>query len=167
MDTRELLTSTDPSRPADAEMARAATARANGRADRRAHPRAAVALDVEYGSLQDFTAAYLRNISGGGVFVVTDEPRLLNDVVTVRFTLPGTAHRFTVECQVVWSQLRSTHAFPAGMGLKFLSLTPAELNTIAHFVAQQLEAAATGRGQSITSTDETANPRPAGVEEQR
>jgi hypothetical protein len=36
--------------------------------DRRAGPRAEVELEVHYRTAQEFTAAYVRNISGGGIF---------------------------------------------------------------------------------------------------
>jgi uncharacterized protein (TIGR02266 family) len=106
--------------------------------ERRAHPRADVAVEVQYQTPQAFVAAYTRNISGGGIFVETDHPRPLNDQLTVGFRLPGVDHAFLVRCTVAWCQLRSTHAFPAGMGLRFLNLTKAEVQMVSEFVRHHL-----------------------------
>ena len=57
--------------------------------ERRVDERVGVEVEVRYRTIQDFLAAYSRNISGGGLFVRTAQPQPLNQQVQLRFTLPG------------------------------------------------------------------------------
>ncbi len=76
-------------------------------AEQRQELRANVEVEVNYRTLQEFIAAYSRNISGGGVFIRTPQPQPLNQEVLLRFTLPGIARRFEVRGVVVWSTRRA------------------------------------------------------------
>lgn len=112
-------------------------------AERRVEPRADVELEVHYRTTQEFTAAYIRDISGGGIFIRTQQPLPLNHEVQIRFTLPGTPRAFAVRGLVVWTNpYPSRSSFPSGMGVKFLNLDPEAGKLIAGFVKQKLPAAA-------------------------
>ena len=54
------------------------------------------------------------NISGGGIFVRTQHPLALNQVVRVRFTLPGITHKFECNGTVVWANVMATAIREAG-----------------------------------------------------
>jgi uncharacterized protein (TIGR02266 family) len=107
--------------------------------ERRKDPRVEVEVEVRYRTAQEFVAAYSRNISGGGLFVRTGHPEKLNQKVLLRFTLPGVDPHFEVRGIVVWSNAVSRGSFPAGMGIKFLEITPEDSKRIAEFV-QRAEA---------------------------
>ena len=101
----------------------------------RAEPRADVDLKVQYRTAQEFTAAYAKNISGGGIFIRTQRPLPLNQNVRVRFSLPGIAHRFVSSGIVVWSSpLSSRSLLPSGMGIRFVELDPDSRRLIAEYV---------------------------------
>ncbi len=101
----------------------------------REEPRAEVELEVHYRTVQEFAAAYSQNISGGGIFIRTQEPLRLNQEVRVRFTLPGIARTFDVRGIVVWTNpATSRSSFPSGMGIKFVDLDSEARNIIAGFV---------------------------------
>lgn len=103
--------------------------------ERRGEPRAEVEIEVRYRTAQEFLTAYSRNISGGGIFVRTEQPLPLNHGVRLRFTLPGVSHRFDASGIVVWSNLGSSHtSLPSGMGIKFLDLDPESKNLLAEFL---------------------------------
>jgi|WetSurMetagenome_2_1015567.scaffolds.fasta_scaffold288066_2 uncharacterized protein (TIGR02266 family) len=104
--------------------------------DRRQDPRIDVEVEVEihYRTLQEFVTAYTRNISGGGVFIRTPKPHELNQKVRLRFTLPGVDHRFDIPGMVVWVNSSPQSAFPAGMGVKFVNVPPADAELIKRFV---------------------------------
>ncbi len=109
--------------------------------DRRVEPRVDVDLEVHYRTAQEFMAAYLRNISGGGLFIRSQQPLPLNREVQVRFTLPGISRPFTVRGVVVWTTpFPSRSSFPSGMGIKFLNLDPEDGKLIAGFVKEKLPA---------------------------
>ena len=109
---------------------------------RREDPRVDVDLEIQYRTAQEFTAAYAKNISGGGVFIRTQQPLPLNSEVQVRFTLPGVSRPFVVHGLVVWTNPHpSRSSFPPGMGIKFMELAPEAEEIIARFVKEKLPAA--------------------------
>ena len=109
--------------------------------ERRAHPRVDAHLELQYQTPQAFLTAYMRNISGGGLFVETERACRLNETLRLRFKLPGIDHAFEIGGLVVWTHAQSTQAFPAGMGIKFVEITPEEVELIERFVRQALAAA--------------------------
>ncbi len=106
-----------------------------------ADPRVDVNLEVQYRTAQEFRAAYAKNISGGGIFIRTQEPLPLNREVQLRFTLPGIARTFLVPGLVVWTNPNpSRSSFPTGMGLKFMDLDPEAKTILGEFVKEHLAA---------------------------
>ena len=97
-------------------------------------PRAELRIEIQYHSGQEFLAAYTKNISGGGLFVRTSQPLPLNQVVALRFTLPGINRQFEIGGLVVWANSSPRSAFPAGMGVKFMAITPVDSSAVAAFV---------------------------------
>ena len=111
----------------------------------RADPRVNVDLAVQYRSAQEFTAAYAKNISGGGIFIKTQQPLGLNREVQLRFTLPNVSRQVVVQGLVVWTNPHpSRSSFPPGMGIKFMDLDPAAKTIIDGFVQEKLPAAVAG-----------------------
>jgi uncharacterized protein (TIGR02266 family) len=109
--------------------------------DRRVEPRVDVDLEVHYRTAQEFIAAYLRNISGGGIFIRTQQPLPLNQQVQVRLNLPAAPRPLTVRGLVVWTTpYPSRSSFPSGMGVKFLNLDPEAEKIIAGFIKDKLSA---------------------------
>ena len=103
--------------------------------DRRVEPRAEVDLEVHYRTAQEFLSAYARNISGGGMYIRTQQSLPLNQAVRVRFTLPGIAHKFEIRGIVVWSNpAPSRSSFPSGMAVKFTEIDPKSQKIISDFV---------------------------------
>ena len=102
--------------------------------EQRDDQRADAEVEVRYRTVQEFLTAYSRNISGGGLFIRTAQPHALNQKVLVRFTLPDLDHRFEVVGIVVWSNTSPRSSFPAGMGVKFLEITPEDVKLITDFV---------------------------------
>jgi type IV pilus assembly protein PilZ len=110
-----------------------------GMEERRAEPRAPVELEVHYLSALEFLTAYTVNISGGGIFIKTREPLPLNQVVHLRFTLPGIARVFNLHGLVVWTNPHpSRSSFPSGMGIKFMNLDAEGKKLIAGFAQAKL-----------------------------
>ena len=102
--------------------------------ENRKDPRAEVRIEIQYRTGQEFLAAYTKNISGGGVFIRTSQPFPLNQAVALRFTLPGINRQFEIGGLVVWVNSSPRSAFPAGMGVKFMEITPADFSAVAAFV---------------------------------
>ena len=99
--------------------------------------RGEVAFEVHYRSAQEFLSAFSANISGGGIFIRTQEPLPLNHAVRMRFTLPGVNYHFDCHGIVVWANPSPTKSFlPAGMGIKFVNLVGESKKLIEEFVAK-------------------------------
>jgi uncharacterized protein (TIGR02266 family) len=102
----------DPPRPA----AKRAT-------DARAFPRVEAKLQVSWKSSRDFLSAWSRNLSCGGIFIATDAPPALREIVELSIALPdgkppAKSHAEVVHC-VTPEEARRTGAV-AGAGLQFL-----------------------------------------------
>ena len=109
----------------------------------RRDPRVAVDLEVRYRSAQEFKAAYARNISGGGIFINTQEPLPLGHTLQIRFSLPGISRPLVVRGLVVWTNPHpSRSSYPSGMGIKFLDLDAETEQLFAGFVKEKLATAA-------------------------
>jgi type IV pilus assembly protein PilZ len=111
-------------------------------AERRDEARAPIEVEVQYRTVQEFLAAYSRNISGGGIFIRTAQPQPLNQAIMLRFTLPGIAHRFEINGMVVWVNTSSRSSFPVGMGIKFMQMPQKDADLIAEFVKKAVAAQA-------------------------
>ena len=106
----------------------------NSMDERRVDERAEIEVEVRYRTIQEFLAAYSRNISGGGLFIRTSQPQPLNQRVLLKFTLPGLDHSFEMGGVVVWFNTSPRSAFPVGMGIKFLEIAPEDVKRISEFV---------------------------------
>jgi uncharacterized protein (TIGR02266 family) len=89
----------------------------------RAWPRVPARLRVGWTSSKDFLSAYSKNISRGGIFIATDDPPALREVVELSVELPDgkppvKSHAEVVHCVSV-AQARATGTV-AGAGLQFL-----------------------------------------------
>lgn len=65
------------------------------------------------------------NVGEGGIYIPTREPLPRESEVGVHFNLPGLRTLFKFNGQVAHTQNHDTDEIPAGMGLRFLNLSPA------------------------------------------
>lgn len=84
------------------------------------------------------------NISLGGVFIKTDAPLEKGARFCLRVCLPDQVADLDVDCEVVWSQKKgdsagSGAAGPAGMGVRFLDLSPEDMKRIVNILGRSLE----------------------------
>jgi Tfp pilus assembly protein PilZ len=108
---------------------------------RRAHPRADTQLQLSM-RLHDgrtITSAEIRNISIGGVFVVSSELLAFGTEVELEFSLPTGK----IRCQglVVWTTKTQAGPVPGqtGMGLRLMNIGVQEMRTVGAFVDQELK----------------------------
>ena len=91
--------------------------------NRRRAPRYALPVRVEYGSGAPGTAY---GIGPGGVFVRTPEPLRPGSDLELTLHLPGEPRLVRARGRVVWANLVDTPSLPAGMGIRFLRIDPAD-----------------------------------------
>jgi len=89
----------------------------------RAYERVAARLLVRWTSSKDFLSAYSQNISRGGIFIATDNPPALREIIELTVALPDglppVKTRAEVVRRVTTEDERRTGATP-GAGLQFL-----------------------------------------------
>jgi uncharacterized protein (TIGR02266 family) len=90
-------------------------------ADRRKHPRIALAVDVDMSTGSNFYAGRTRDISVGGLFIDSNIRLEPGTEVSLALDLDGGAFKLT--CVVVWHLLTETGA-SVGFGVEFKQLTP-------------------------------------------
>ncbi len=98
--------------------------------EQRACRRIDLEISVDLESDHNFFSGVASNVSVGGLFIATRDPRKIGDLVTVRLTLPGDERPVTVDAVVRWIRAGE----PAGMGVQFLGLAPDALAAISKFV---------------------------------
>lgn len=102
-------------------------------------PRTPIAFEVHYQTREAFLSAYSFNLSGGGLFLCTDQPMPVGDRLRVRFTLPGGDTPFDAIAQVAWlSHARPGNPYPPGMGVQFIELPLEARDAIATLVTAHL-----------------------------
>ena len=103
--------------------------------------RAPLSSPVKFFEWGKAIAADAIEISGSGIFLKTHVLLGEGTMLTLRVTLPGLKHAFTVLGKVVRTVKGGLFA-PAGMGIRFVDLMPAERQVICAYVSQRaLEAA--------------------------
>ncbi|MBW2735630.1 MAG: TIGR02266 family protein [Deltaproteobacteria bacterium] len=105
-------------------------------AEKRRERRYELKLDVTYFSEHNFFTGFAENISSGGIFVATYDPRPLGDVLDVLFTVPGLQEPSRARGRVVW--LREHDPLNpdsvAGMGLRFEEIDGCTTEAVNRFI---------------------------------
>ncbi|HYR19906.1 MAG TPA: TIGR02266 family protein [Myxococcales bacterium] len=126
------------------KMAQARIARALGLVeqtarpmDRRAMPRYAARFAVRFGTVEEFRREYATNISVGGLFIRTNDPPLMEAVVTVSLELPGGApvEGKAVVVHRVTPEEAAQRKVDPGVGVQFVHGDDAFRDRIDRFVA--------------------------------
>lgn len=92
----------------------------------------------------DETEMLLTNMSLGGAFVRTENPAPPGTMVTLRIYLSSEEPPISVGGEVVWWRLPG-HGEPAGMGVKFVRISPGDLEKVKAFLAELVEEDLFGR----------------------
>jgi uncharacterized protein (TIGR02266 family) len=94
----------------------------DGNSERRRHPRTPLSMLVQYrfDTFEDFLAEYSLNLSPGGLFICTDEPREEGSVIYVQFSLKDGSRLIEGMGRVVRVNPKGGSG-PVGMGVEFLN----------------------------------------------
>ena len=100
----------------------------DGISDRRQFIRVPKKFKLVYSTSKAFVEHYLSNIGEGGVFIPTNSPLEVGTQCNVKIVLPDGKEEIEVFCEVVWQQnekvVTPDGTSLAGMGVKFLNLSP-------------------------------------------
>lgn len=113
--------------------------------EKRRHPRAPLQLLVQYrfGSVGDFLAEYSSNISLGGIYIRTDEPREEGSLIYLQFTLRDGSPLIEGLGKVV--RVNRPGEVPSGvepgMGVEFVNFDEESMTLIEQIVNDRLKRA--------------------------
>lgn len=95
-------------------------------------------IQIQYGKnadkiLHDFSI----DISSGGIFIKTDNPLDVDEMLQISFDLPNSVREVNCSAQVVWVNSHvnpKKSALPAGVGIRFIDLSLDDLHVIRNFI---------------------------------
>ncbi len=108
-------------------------------ADKRRHPRTPlnVLVQFRFDTFDEFLAEYSVNISPGGIFVKTDEPREEGSVIYLQFALKDGSKLIEGMGRVVRVNPPGDPQRPPGMGIEFMNFDDESMALIAEIIAQR------------------------------
>jgi len=101
---------------------------------RRAHERVRLPLRVAYRSTGSFLISYTVDLSRGGLFLETAEPRSVGSELELRLDIPGVGEEIRLQGVVVWIQREPAPGKPMGMGIQFQEVEASFGNVIDQLV---------------------------------
>jgi len=104
--------------------------------ERREHPRVLMRALVDYESQDTFLYDYSRDLSEGGLFIQTDKPLAIGEVITLKFTLPNVDKVFEIAGIVRWTNPDSVEGLLKGMGVEFKDVCESDKKLIEDYVKE-------------------------------
>jgi type IV pilus assembly protein PilZ len=82
-------------------------------------------LAVTYKDKRCSVKAYTGNVSGGGLFIKTEQPLKKGEGFLAKLELPGLSDPVVIKCEVIWTRKSEDEkdVYPAGMGVRFIEMT--------------------------------------------
>ncbi|PIR22811.1 MAG: hypothetical protein COV44_06540 [Deltaproteobacteria bacterium CG11_big_fil_rev_8_21_14_0_20_45_16] len=106
---------------------------------RRKNLRISTNIEVNLKSGKDFEKVYIKNISGGGVYVATKSLHPIGSLVSLNIHIADQKKVIDVQGCVSWLNPQGVDQLPPGMGVRFIDLTPAQEELIRSLVRNRLE----------------------------
>ena len=97
--------------------------------ERRHADREPIKIPIDYSAVDVFFAEFSSNINEGGMFIETDHPGELDEIVQLQMRFPELPGSVQVGGRVAWLS-DGKDGSPPGMGIEFLDLTPKTRQTI-------------------------------------
>ena len=99
----------------------------------RKNERASEALEIKFGTQEEFFKAYSSNIGGGGLFIRTSKLLEKGREVALRFNLPGDKEPINTNGKVAWVKKEPEQ----GMGVQFVGLRIEDLERLNSFLRKK------------------------------
>ena len=97
--------------------------------ERRQSERNPLKIPVVYGAVDAFFTEFASNVNEGGMFIETDSPAELDEIVDLQFSFPGIQGEIQITARVAWIS-DGKEEQPPGMGLEFHDLDAATKEAI-------------------------------------
>jgi uncharacterized protein (TIGR02266 family) len=107
--------------------------------ERRISPRVQVKVEVGLQTESNFYTGLTQDLSGGGIFVATNQVHRVGEHIKVVLSLPGHSEPFEILTEVRWIRgaYLSKSVDDPGMGLRFLEMTPKAMKAITDFLSER------------------------------
>ena len=104
--------------------------------ERRIGPRRPLVVrQVRLEASHEIFFGYAVNISAGGLYIQTANPKPQGTEFVLRFNLPGDENAIQCRAVVVWSRQYHSESSPrSGMGIKFIEMTDEDAKRVREFV---------------------------------
>ena len=93
------------------------------------------------------------SIGEGGMFIETDKPRALGEVIEPQLLLPGLVDPLPLKGKVIYSVEVEREKHPQGMGIKFLDMDPQSKTILSNYIQSYLS-------DSLPAEEEEAPAKP-------
>lgn len=112
----------------------------NAQDERRSHDRIPIDMMVDFGEYSAYQlnrCAQLANISGGGVFIQTNDLHPVGTKLQLEFGLPGKSKKIQAVAIVRWvyNQPSSVHQNSSGMGVEFESISERDHKAVLKYLS--------------------------------
>ncbi len=94
---------------------------------------------VRLTTAHDVKKAYIKNISGGGLFIETESMSAMGATVSLELYLPDELEPFTLKGVVAWTNPKKAISTPQGFGIRFIDLSEKIRKKIQRLVNLSLE----------------------------
>jgi uncharacterized protein (TIGR02266 family) len=101
--------------------------------------RVATNLEVNLNTMYALKKAYIKNVSGGGLYIETASSATMGQKLEIELTLPGEESSFKVSTEVAWVNPRAVGDLGPGIGVRFLNLDDKKRTKIQRLVESALE----------------------------
>ena len=95
-------------------------------------------FDVDMTSEHNFFTGFSEDLSEGGVFICTYQPRAIGEHLAIAFRLPGDDTPIRAVVEVKWMREQNVEGnVPPGIGASFVDVTPEDRARIERFVGHR------------------------------
>jgi len=109
--------------------------------DRRKHPRSSIRLKVKFPDLTTLLENYAKDISQGGIFIPTTDPKPVGVIITLTLIHPESHEEVEIQGEVVRvvsekeAREQKAKKLVPGMGIKFINVEPSVQMALERFLA--------------------------------
>lgn len=96
-------------------------------------------LEVKMQTPREVKNAYIKNISGGGLYVETEQFQAVGSKITVHIRFDEKSEPEPVECEVAWVNPKVMADLAPGMGVKFYKISDKTRSKVQRLVDEMLE----------------------------
>lgn len=104
--------------------------------EKRRFPRVMVRALVDYESQNTYLYDYSENLSQGGIFIQTDNPLKIGELIDLKFSIPDIEKVFQIKGEVRWVEHQGNKQIPKGMGIEFKDLTEDDRELLKEYLSK-------------------------------